>query len=520
MTAARRVGRQARGALALSAGLLAWSLVPLALLLAEVARHGGVLSGSDGMLAGADQQQYLMFIRESGTDGLIANEFRIGDSRGVFLHPMWLVSGVLWRLGVGLELALLVWKPVAAAALGAGAWRYAGRFLAGRARLAAVVLGLFFVSPVLPLLVWTGVDLSGVTRLVFLFTSGEAFPALQLWGYLHAALTIGLLALVLLGVERALDPAGERRRVHLAWISAAGALIGWLHPWKGATLLAILAGLAAWGRLAPRYRMLAIPAAATAAPMLYEALLPRLDADWARFAEQNTAIHAPAWMLVAALVPLVAVALLGVGAAPRDDGGRMLLLWPPAGLAVYFATGQFPYHALQGLTIPLAVLAVWGVARIRLPAAAAVAGLAVLTLPGAAFALDTFGDSRVAGVAPYVLHPDEAAALAHLEAAPQDGGVLAQAYLGMTVPARTGRDTWLGHFPWTPDHARRTAVADALFAGRLSASEARALVRRARPAYLLSDCRRPVDLAPLLGDLVRRVPGFGCAGVYEVTPSR
>ena len=38
-------------------------------------------------------------------------------------------------------------------------------------------------------------------------------------------------------------------------------------------------------------------------------------------------------------------------------------VWPLAALAVYLApVGTFPYHAFQGMSIPLAVLAVQGVA--------------------------------------------------------------------------------------------------------------------------------------------------------------
>ena len=364
-------------------------------------------------------------------------------------------------------------------------------------------------------------DLAPTDRLIFLFTAGESHGALQLWGYLHAALSIGLMALFLLGVERILVP--ERRRPgrgagwYLGWTSAAGMIAAWMHPWKGATLVAIMAGLAAWGRLAPRYRILAVPAAAIAVPILYLLLLPRIDHDWEVYAPANAAVHAPLWILAAALLPLVVPALFGLRAVPRDDdAGRMLLLWPPAGLAVYFLTEQFPYHALQGLAIPLAILAVEGFRRTALPAWVAVACVAALTLPGAAFLLDTFRDSRRSGVAPYVLRPEENDALRFLARAPGDGGVLARYYLGMTVPPQTGRDTWVGQFPWTPDFEKRRAAAEELFSGRMAPADAQRLVREIGPRWLLADCGRQVDLEPLLGDLVRRTDRFGCAAVYEV----
>lgn len=514
MTALRQ-----RGTLATCAALLAWSLIPLALLLLQVLRDGGVLGGGDGMLAGSDQQLYMTFIREAGTDVLISNEYRLGDSEGVFLHPMWLISGGLYALGIDVRVALLLWKPVAAVVLGAGVWLFAGRFLAERARVAATALGLFFFSPVLPALLAADVDLSDFDHLVFFFTSGESMAALQLWGYLHAALTIGLMALFLLGVERIVAPEhraeGRGAGWYVAWTAAAGSVIGWLLPWKGETLLAILGALALWGRLAPRYRVLVVPAAAIVIPMAYLALLPRIDFDWEVYAPNNEAAHAPWWILLAALLPLAVPALAGLR-TPRDDADRILLLWPPAGLLVYFLTTQFPYHALQGLAIPLAILAVEGWRRTSLPAWTAVVCVAVLTLPGVALVLDQFRDSRGAGVAPYVLRTEENDALRFLADSPRDGGVLARYYLGMTVPPRTGRDTWLGQFPWTPDFEQRRAEAEELFSGRLTAADAQAMVRRIRPAWLLTDCDRQVDLAPLLGDLVTRRHRFGCASVYEV----
>ena len=513
--------------IATTAGVLfLWSLIPLALLVVSVLRHGGVLSGSDGFLPGTDQQLYLTFVRESRGDLLISNEYRLGDSQDVYLHPMYGISGLVSQLGLGLKVALLLWKPVAAFALAAGTWLYVRRFLEGRGRAAAAVLGLFFLPPIFPVLNWADSAGEGLRHLFFMIGTTEMSPAMQLWGYLHAALTIGLMPLFLLGVERLLDPSrrrpGRGSQWYLGWVSAAGLILGWLHPWKGATLLAILFGVAAWGRLNRRYLILGVPAAAIVAPMAYLALLPVIDRDWDVYAPQNVAFHMPLWMLAAVVLPLGLPALLSIGRVrPADEGTRMLLLWPPAGLAVYFLTDQFPFHALQGLSIPLAILAVEGFRRTRLPSAAAVAAVAVLTLPGVAFAVDTFQGSRDLRHSPYILHPDEDAALRHLAAAPRRNGVLARLYLGMTVPSHTGHDTWLGQYPWTPDFNERRPQAEELFTGQMPPAAARRFVRRVGASYLLTDCQTSkVDLEPLLGDLVERTHRFGCAAVYELAPGQ
>src|SRR5437660_139826 len=76
------------------------------------------------------------------------------------------------------------------------------------------------------------------------------------------------------------------------------------------------------------------------------------------------------------------------------------------------------------------------------------------------------------------LTPGERDALSYLDRAPQRGGVFSDYYLGMAVPAFTGRRTWLGEWTWTPHFARRQALAEAVTQARMPAQAARALVAR------------------------------------------
>jgi len=503
--------------------LTLWALVPIGVALIHVLRHGGVITGTDAVLAGGDQQQYLASIRGSGEHLLIANQFRLGASPAVYLNPMYLISGVLWRLGLDLRLSLLIWTPVAAALLAGGVWAYLRRLLApghpGQ-QAAAAALAIFFFSPVLPALQWTGAQLSAHVRAALLLTSAEAMPGWQLWGYLHTVIVLGLMPLCLLAIERAL--AADHRRVgrstrwYLGWASAGGAVIGWLHPWQGLVMLAIMGGLTVWGRFAPRYRLLALPALATLAPMVYLFVLSRANHDWQIFSAQNRAFHDPVWVLLATLCPLVVPALFGVRARIADDDQeRILLLWPVACVAVYLAVDQFPFHALQGISIPLAVLAVRGWRRLSLPGLAGAGCIALLTIPGIVFQLDTFHSNLP--YAPYWLTNGENAALRYLDRAPGNGGVLSRFYLGSTVPAFTGRSTWVGHYVWTPDFTHRLRTAEQLFDGRIPPFQTQALVRSTGAIYVLTDCESHIDLAPILGELVLSTHRFGCAAVYQVT---
>ena len=45
---------------------------------------------------------------------------------------MYAISGLLWRLGLSIQLAYLVWAPVALLVLFLGSAAYVRRFLAGR----------------------------------------------------------------------------------------------------------------------------------------------------------------------------------------------------------------------------------------------------------------------------------------------------------------------------------------------------------------------------------------------------
>jgi hypothetical protein len=502
--------------LALAAALFAWSLVSLGLLALDVHSHGGVLSGSDGALPGGDQLLYLGWARESGHSVLAADPV---DLRGPhnLLQPVYLVSGLLSRTGLDLRVAVWLWKPVAALLLVGAFGAYVREFLTGAgARLVALVVALLYFSPVLPLLDGLGL-ISAFHRFEFLLVSGELMPAWQLWGYLHAAIAVALLALSVLTAGRAVEERdGATRHRLAAWSGAAALGASWLHPWQGLTLLAILAGALAWGRAAPRVRILAAPLACAALPLAVYGLLSATSRQWDLAAQQNHAIVLPWAYFAGAVAPLAAVSALGVRRPVESVRERMLVLWPLAGFAVYLAVGNARYHAFQGLSLPLAILAVRGWRRLGArPAltAAGVAGAVVVSVSGLAYEIDTLRRSIDGRTAPYALRGDEARALRWLEDSPRPGGVLAPEYLGMAVPSWTGRRTWVGHHAWTPDYQRRRAEAEALFGGALAPPDARRLVAAIRPAFLLADCGHRADLSVALGVAPRR---FGCATVYEL----
>ncbi len=473
-----------------------------------VAAKGGHLVGADGFLV-VDQGQYLNWTRQAGEHVLIGNLYDLAPGPRSFLHPGLLVSGGLYALGVAPAVAYLAWKPVAVLALFAGARRWSQRFLPEeRSALASTALILLFASPVAAAVAWAG--FGAQTRLHFDFLSGELTMSNFLWGYLFTAIAVGLMPLGLL--------AYERERTGLAALS--GALVSWLQPWQGATYLLVLLGAEAVRRrrtgAGPGLARVAVVAAAGAAPLAYYLALSRLDDSWRLAGVANDFGSWPWWVSLIGLAPLVLPAATGWRAAPNDFAGYALRLWPLAVLLVYLQPfGTFPAHTLQGLTVPLVVLAFLGVGA-RLGRAVLALALLVMIVPGTLYRASALRDAVAGGRQMFRATDGERAALRWIERAPERGGVLAPVYSGALVPEYTGRETWTGAGSWTPDFVRRSALADRLFAGRLDRAGAERVVRASKARFLFADCHGRGDPTGVLAAVTEAPRRFGCATVWRV----
>ncbi len=516
---------------AIFAVLAIWAFAPLVATVIHVAVHGGVLTGPYGSDF-FDQFQYMAWIRDEGEHLLASNLWVIGPSPHDYLQPMYAISGLLWRLGLSIQLAYLVWAPVALLVLFLGSAAYVRRFLAERgAQAAALILVLFYHSPVYAIS-RSLVHLSAAHQFQLLRATTDADAALQLWGFAHAAITIGLMPVFLLAAERMLG-APARREVRLWGVLAgvAGLLISWLHPWQGAILLVVIAAMFVLRPPRRRYVALIGPVVATAIPLVYTEVLAHSDASWRRFQSLLAANQvAPLWALIAAFAPLVVVAALGVR-RPRSDGEWMLLLWPPACVAVYLFGPNTSPHALSAITLPLGVLAVrgWKRARtyLRVSSRIAVPGaIVVLLLFTVPAAVNEAQDARgsmantvtgAVGLQQLRLTGDQAAAISYLDHAPRPGGVVAPWLVAMSVPQFTDRQVFAGHQWWGPPS--NLALENEFFASSLpepgAAATRRAILRRSHAAFVLADCDAPTTLRADLAPLARPVRRFGCVTVYE-----
>src|SRR5436305_690888 len=116
IAAARRAAPGLRTEAAALGLLAVFSIVPLAALIRHSSSHGLVFAGSDSPFPG-DQFQYEAWIRQLGKGVLAANLLDTARLHHVFLHPMFLLSGLAWRAGLDINVAFLLWKPVAVIAV-------------------------------------------------------------------------------------------------------------------------------------------------------------------------------------------------------------------------------------------------------------------------------------------------------------------------------------------------------------------------------------------------------------------
>lgn len=507
--------------------LLTLVMLALAPLLA-LATKGRDLSGADGFLA-TDQMQYLAWIRESADHLLIGNPWDLATGERRFFHPIFVISGALHGLlGISIPLSYLLWEPVAIGIAFVGALAYVRRLLApGGPRHAGLILVLFAAMPATAIVALTG--WGGKPRqYTFDFISGEMWTGQYFWGYLPTAIAVFLIPLVLVGLEKS---RGGGRSALLALCAGGTLLVAWLQPWQGAELVILVWAVEMWRwarrREAPAWTALAAVSVAGALPAIYYFWLSRVDSAW-RLAQEANAAGAqdlwswPWWAIALTVAPLALPAMVAYRGSARTWQDTAVRVWPFAVLLVFLLpVGTFPYHSFQGLQIPLAILAVIGVQRLwpAIPTWAAVCALFAMVVPGTLHKADVFRNSVQSGGDPYWVFDGERELLESLDRDPRPGAVLAPTYAALLVPSRTGRETWVGPFSWTPDWERRAQLANALFEGRLSTAQARQVVTESNARWLFVDCRPlaypwlEAQIRPLLAGPPRR---FGCARLYEL----
>ncbi len=477
----------------------------LALDLWQVVVHHRIWTGTDGLFL-ADQMQYLAWIRDVSNHFLISNMFVLRPTPHDYFQPVVVIAAGITRLGVPVWLSLLLWKPVAVIAAFLGIRAYTRHTLAWRFdRRAALVLALFFGA-------W------GVV--------GDEWMPFWSWGYPFGLLAVAAMAGALICYDSA------RARNGFTWLAPLlGLVASFTHPWQGELLVLIVIGAEAvtWHRGVNIRQRIKLPLAtliATGLPLVYYELLDRFDPSWRGAQAASKHVFSLSGIVVP-LVPLLIAAVLAYRRRPSSFIDAATRTWPFAALAIFglSETGLSgtPLHAFAGITIPLAVLAVEGVQSVgfrRLPQwrLVAVVLVALATIPAG---IDQMRSAKsYVTPAPYYANfitRGDRDALDYLASYPKPGGVLAREYLGLIVPADTGRNTYVGSGQWSgPDRALRVTDTLHLFKGLDSPAVARSFVRSTSAKFLLQDCNSRGNLVAALGPMIRSVKRFGCAAVYEL----
>jgi hypothetical protein len=526
-------------------GLL--SLSVLALDLWQVVVHGRVWTGTDGVYA-ADQLQYVAWIRDAAAHGLASNLFVLHPTPSDYFQPAITISGGLTALGVPSWLSFLLWKPVAVVAFFFAVRAYVGRSLAGRwPRRTALVLALFFGS---------FSSVYGGFNVI-----GDLSPMFLTWGYVFGVMALAAMVAALVAYA---DARVKGRRIWLPGL--LGALAGALHPWNGELLIAlIVAGevvmlMGAWlgrerlagsngRRISPEDRVLtrerlvhllrgigrqrwialAVAVGGTALSLVYYAVLVKTDISW-NLAQQASKHSFPFWSLAIAIAPLLVPALVAYRRPPATFLDAATRTWPVVAFALFLVSGTSlgatPLHAFQGITVPLAVLAVEGIQMLgwrRLPRRILIgtALVALFTIPAAYYEVN---EARILvtptpGGSNFIAR-GEHDALDYLARDREAGGVLTNYHLGLVVPGFTGRRTYVGDCLWSePNCQGRAFNTNWLFGRGATAAGARSFVLGTGARFVLADCATTSDMRKLLGPLIRSEHTFGCAAVYEVGPS-
>jgi hypothetical protein len=499
---------------------------------------GNRASGADGVYA-VDQFQYLAWARLFSENWLIGNPFDMAPDTRVFLHPGFLISGLVHRV-TGLSLIAsysYLWKCVSVLVVFFAARLYARRLLEPVwPQRVGLVLAIFVVSPWSALMKWAGIG-APKNWVNLDFVTGEMSAITHLQGYPMTAIATFGMVFVLLGIERARS---TRRLGQLGIVSLGTLVVAWLQPWQGAELILIICLVEAWRLVTQRispWPALAMPIAAATLPLVWFWHLSRSDPAWQLVKKANAEINNPLWSfplwaVALALLPLVLAALLAYRARGNDWQGIAVRVWPLAVLLVYLAPlGTFHFHAIQGLCIPLAMLAVQGATSYRpswLPAAGPffVAPLiALLVVPGLIYRADGIRSSIDRNDQVWWLKDGDSKALDFLQADRAAGGVLSDSRFGALIPAFTGREVYAGNFSWTPNYASRSFLADGFFrgeslGGKLTPAQAQMFLAATGVRFVVQPCDNRgltrAEVEQLIGPMLMRTLQFGCANVYVI----
>ena len=505
--------------------LLALTTLPYALAWSrsnEEWRFSGFLIGVD------DSQSYVAKMRQGAAGELGFTLIYTTESHqpaaGVYLHyllPGWAIGQFIPESSPALTPALItafhVMRLTAATIYLLVLYRFISAFvLTERLRLLAFVLATIGGG-----LGWLLIPGGGLPPEFYL---PEAFGFLSLWSIPHlliarAALLGGLLLFM---------GSAESGR----WRPAIGAglcwaLMGAIVPFYMAVLYAVLAAWIAlvWLRaraFPTRLNVMGVAAGGLTLPLFaFYALQFSANPAMAAWSAQNVLPTPPPLVLLLAYLPLLLPALTALPFiwASAWEKGRLVLLiaWPVAALLLAYAPINVQRRLLEGVIVPLAILAAIGLAGWARHGFAGrlIAGATIVAACLSSVLLLMGGVGAALNPTTPVFRPAaEAPAFDWLNThAPRGAVALSTFATGNALPSFTHLRPFVGHGPETIAANEKTALAEAFFRGELTADEQAALLAGPCIAPAPLPCSDPIDFV-LFGPLERAVSGSASPGAW------
>ena len=317
------------------------------------------------------------------------------------------------------------------------------------------------------------------------------------------ACSVFLLIVLYLAAAHAFTTGAARAAV-LA--GAAGLVLGNIHSYDvipaAAVLGVFLAYLLVTRRAGGRAVLLALLIAAIAAPaLLYQLWLQRTgEISILVKAVNQPPSPEPLYVALGFGLPLALAAVGLLRAVRGSDWARLLALWLVLGGVLVYAPIPFQRKLIEGLHVPLCVLAalsfddIWPV-RPRRAAVLAVLFVA-LSLPSNALFVrrgmrDLVENNRkyLANLMPPLyLNADQRAALAYLDSrAKRTDVLLANSMLSNYVPSLSGIRVYVGHWSETPNFGRKLGDYAGFLRAETPEAERRSFLRAQGITYVLRD---------------------------------
>lgn len=418
--------------------------------------------------------------------------YTANPGEGVYLFLYYLFLGHLARLtGASTILTFHAARLIGTVGLLLALWRFFGATMpTSGTRLLAFCLAVFGSG-----LGWLGVLLGVFTSDLWV---AEAYPFLS--AYANAHFPLGLALMVWLVTP---GQAGENSNPvnheywkwlrNGIWAYVAALVLGLVMPFGVVVACVVLAGLAVWEIVEKwseanssihdfRVKTVGMPESPWTVRRLLAVLLggglPILYAVWVTSTHpvlrgwnaQNLTLSPSLWDFVLSFSPALLFALPGAWAIwrGRESNGRVLLVWGVLGILLMYLPIGLQRRLLSGMMIPLAGLAVMGVAHLsggnHRRKLVLVGLLFMLAIPSNLIVLLSGVNGIQTRAALLYVSRDELAGFAWLEEHSQENAVvLTGPETGLFIPAYTGRRVIYGHPYETVDAASRKSAVERFF---------------------------------------------------------